>query len=354
MLFENPAFKELRLLFGLLTELKNKLDLLEEYLLIERGETEVLERDLLAIISALQKYSGYELDLLQKAELSKHCSELISKIKDTFTVDLFREIFSTGVIPKSVKIKKIKDLIGKVLIAEEIIERTKQDLKYELKQKARAKALAKSRLSFHERGCYHFVSIEKLAYVFGKGILSYKELTQDRKGYKAGFKGLYQGLENISVFDPYSYYRICLSLMKDGEMQVLKEGKISEDDIRQALHDNPELNMSRFAEENIRCLFGKATEEERYQVGTYHGGLLGVEKGTLIDSFTFAAEIDFSASLFRSYSSQPGLIIDDTSHLFPKHLDFFTCEALFIGNVSAGKIRGILSNGTSRDLPYLL
>ena len=32
-------------------------------------------------LTALQKYSGYELDLLQKAELSKHCSELISKIK---------------------------------------------------------------------------------------------------------------------------------------------------------------------------------------------------------------------------------------------------------------------------------
>ncbi|MBI2145727.1 hypothetical protein HYU22_00090 [Candidatus Woesearchaeota archaeon] len=354
MLFENPVFKELRLLFGLLTELKNKLELLEEYLLVGKGEMESLEKSLLTIISELQKYGGYELDLLQKADLSKHCYELINKVKNTFTADLFREIFSTSVIPKSVKIKRIKDLIGKILVAEEIIENTKQDLKSELKQKARAEALAKPRLSFHERGCYHFVPIERLAYVFGKGILSYEELTLDRKGYKAGFRGRYQGLGNISVFDPYSYYRLYLSLAKYGKVQALKEGKISEDDIRQALHDNPKLNMSRFAEENIRCLLGKATDEERYQVGTYHGGLLGIEKGTIIDSFIFAAEMDFSVSLFRSYSSMLGLVIDDTAHLFPKHLDFFICEALFIGNVGAGKIMGILCKETSRDLPYVL
>ncbi len=356
MLFENPVFKELRLLFELLTKLKNNLELLEEYLLAERSDTENLEKEILQIISKIQKYRGYELDFLQKANLSKHCRNLINQVRISLTGDQINAIFSSGVIPKSAKIREIKDLIGKVLVAEKLIEEAKQDYNFELKQKAKAEALAKPRLSFHEPGCYHFLRIEKLTSVFGVGLLSNEALIQlhgaeknDRKRYS----GRFQGLSNISVFDPYSYFKLCLSLVKFGKIESLKERTITANDLSEVFKNNPELNMSKFAEENIRCLLGKATEKELYQIASgYHGGLLGIERETIINSFLLPLENDFSTVMFGSHKQNPGLVINITAHLIPKHIDFFLCEALFIGKVSADKIVGIFA-GNDRDALYL-
>jgi len=347
---DNPAFKQLKLLLALLKRLDEQLNLLEEGIQTDNFfKVREVEKEVSKIKLEIDSYTGRELLLLEKQHFSKHCVDLIKKIKDHLTEEAFKEIYSTFSLPKSARLKQIKDLISKVLAAEKYIEDAKADYSYEQKMKNRARKIAVPQLSPYHRGFYHAVSMNRLSNHFSFGVHSTDSL--QKMGYSFRGTANLQGREMISVHDPYSYWRLASYFEKIGKLSHLSE--LTEEDFMHAFKENSDLNFSKYAELNIKSVFGKLGDKEFsfFKVADpQHEGLLysGFSSGF---KSSFFPEKDYKLIFPTNHLAKWGdvvLVINDTAHLFPIHIELDRDEALFLGAISPKSITGIMSG-----LPFL-
>lgn len=351
MWFGNPLLNELRALIGAMEELKNDLIALEEGSILQNSDRlKKLVRHIRMILAHIQHYSDKELELFAQEDISRNCAALVKQIKDEFNRYnkileslAYRNTLEERNIPKIRDIRKIVELIEK---AEERGVIAKKDIKFELAQKQKAQSIAKSHLNPKERGCYHFADLSRVFHVLRKGLISISYAKREF-GYD-----LAQGVDNmqghdfLSVFDTYSYWILYEYFFDTGILPKIKEGEISEEMISAALRESPQLNFSKFAEENLKIL--------RRQ-DLFRGNTKNLMYFEFIEQTIYHIENNILATFPTGLVSGLGditFVIDDTAELFPIHNNAYAFEGLFKDYITPEKIIGII---TIKEMykPYL-
>jgi len=366
MLLENPAFKKLRVLFSVLKNLEKHLKKLQKYVEQEKFILVLsLEKELNPLLQELYSYSGEELNLLQRNNLSRSCIQLIGKIKLEFGPSLYQAIKEEGKLPKVRRIAFIRDLISKVLTAEKIVEDSMQDLNWEGKMKKKAKKIARPQLSFQIKGCYHFTQIELMVSVLSAGLKSIKELyagygvnpwEQDKN---IGVLPNFQGHSHISVFDPYSYGRLYLAFEKHGLLEKyhdfcqipsipprgrpVSKSTITMTEWELAFDELKDINLGKYSKENIKILLG---DREFISAQEYNGG----KRQFVSNRYGYFGRLEFGVSfristkfdLVELFAGDFCLLIDDTGHFFPMHDDTYPYELILTKSITSKNIIGIV------------
>jgi hypothetical protein len=350
----DPAVLQLKVIFSVLKEVEGFLILIEEKKF--KGSHRQY-RKFRSDYHVLLSCTGKELDLLKKRHLSKHCKDLVKILKKTFTNEyLFNLTQKDGEIDRS-QISKVRLLISEVLKAEKVINEAKDDIKFQDKQKEKALKLVVKRpsLNFQDKGCYHGTNIRKLPKIFGNGIMS--NISQ-KKTFGTAEIGIetQQGHAFISVYDPYSFWRIDVYFSEKGKLDDFYDEKLSEKDFRDLFDHNKDLNLSKFGARNIKTLFeGTDTLPEKVGiVNKSHIGIIGEEYFSVYHSGNnaFFASFDvpgeFTLDRFGN-SGEIFLVINDTAQLIPFHISTSIYELLFINKINPKKIVG----GVIRDNKYV-
>ena len=246
----DPAVLELKLIFSVLKQVEHVLHL------IKKGDLDKAYgqfRSFRHNYHTLLNCTGKELDLLDKEHLSKHCRNLVQILQKIFTLDYLYKLAAGSIKPNQAQITEVRELIAKVLQAEQIIEKAITDVKFQEKQKNKALTLARERpqLSFRQKGCYHATNIRKLIKIFRKGIMS--NITQAKVfGMVEVGIDTQQGQTFISVYDPYTFWRMESYFAKKGNLDKV----MNEEDIYQTSFDFNGVNNHRIdylAEGILRC-----------------------------------------------------------------------------------------------------
>jgi hypothetical protein len=342
----DPAVLELKLIFSVLKQVEKFLHLIEKGKLDQAyGLLDEFEKDYWILL----KCTGKELNLLKKEHLSRHCNDLVQILQKIFTIDYLYGLASGHVKLNQAEVTGIRALITKVLEAEQIIEKAITDIKFQEKQKKKALKLARERpkLSFQQKGCYHATNIRKLIKIFRKGIMS--NISQKRVfGMMEAGIDTQQGHAFISVYDPYSFWRMKAYFAKKGNLDKVFNEEATPQDFRDFFDHNKDLNLSKFGARNIKTLF-EGTDDLPEKVGivnTEHIGVVNEEWDGVYHSrfnpFFASFEIPDKFTLNRlGKGGEAVLVIDDTAQLIPFHQATSIFELLFINKIPPKKIVGI-------------
>ncbi len=335
MLSGNPLIAELQLMFKTMKGMKEDLLALQDKSIFQDEQrSRKLQLHLEFLFSHFKHYSKKELEWCDRDELSKSCKALLEEIGTHYLFDLKNMFSPRQRIPKNFPFEKIRELIQKIEEAEKTILKAEDEVIFELRQKRKARRLARSQLNLRELGCYHYTSIGRLLHILRNGLVSVEYAQREMEQELEIALENYQGRKYLSVFDPYSYWRLYRYFLAKGILnKIIKEGTITEDDLRGAFKANKELNLSKFGEINIGIFKNE---------GIFHepdNEYLGPFKLSMIEC-TPHSFVPYSSDRF----SAPGeivLVINDTMQFFPKHQNAYEFEGLFEDKVVSDKIVGI-------------
>ncbi len=323
----NPLLAELDLLFNHLRELKG-------YLVLLQSHKELPNYIFQNTFRHLRKYTGKELSLFLEEGISEHCTTLLKEISTTFDDATLKAIRSGKITVDQNQVKKILMLVTRVQQAEEKLLMLRTNLKFENEQKKKAKKLAKPRLVFTEKGCYHYIDPAKIISILSHGLLSLDsakllhQIELDVATY--GF----QGSNFLSVFDPYSYWKLFLYFQKKNKItKILNFQPLTLEEMQEALAANPNLNLARWAKVNLKIL---------QDVSFFEGDRIQDFKA-FPQAMLSLAQDQGQEYMITKFGSRPlFLVINDTAMLFPKHYNPWPFEGLFENRVAAKKISGLL------------
>lgn len=342
MIFGNPLLAELDILFSSVEELKSCLVLLERDQFAGDEEEKLKRASKIArIVAKLKKYSGEELRLFVKEDLSEHAKKFIQEIAATFTNEVLGTI-GQGINPlDKIALKKLLLLISRMERVKELLLLLETDVKFEEIQKNKAKKLAKPKLVFTEKGCYHYTDPSRIISILSRGLLSVNYAKQMHQLRLEIALDNFQGSDYLSVYDPYSYWCLFLYFQKHGKLnQIIREKRLSPQELEEALKANPQLNLSRFAKINIEIL-----EQE----GFFDEWSMNFD--FFVRSMILVAK-DGGASYLKAEHGPFCFVINDTALFFPRHSNAYEFEGLFENQIAAKKVSGAWVRD-EQYLPYI-
>ncbi len=333
MVFGNPTIKYLRYLIAQGREF-------EAYLTILRSgdvtsdRSKELFRKLHRILEHILYYSKKELLEFRKHKLGIQCKEILIEIREETQLisQCVNKIRSREKLEQA-EFEKIRWLIEKIREIESLFRRIEMDVKFQNKQELLAKKKAKQQLSLQEQGCHH-VSSDFLS-VIGTGIFSQNH-AKERFGEEVFLGGIdpLQGDDYISVWDPYTYWKLYLFFEKNGYLDMIKkEERITKEALVKALEANPDLNLSRHVKDNLDQLnFGRNEEIPLHYVGNF-----------LRNSMALIHWVrSYPPRYFSPHNSKVIILIDDTIPFFPSHGAAWEFEGVFAEKVDPDKIAGLI------------
>ncbi len=341
MLFGNPLIAELHLISKAMEGIKEDLLALENKSIFQDQErSRKLFRHLKFLLSHIKHYSKKELESFCRDDVSKSCAKLLSEIGSRYFSEL-DEIFYTQNVPKRFPFEQLRELIQKIEGAERTIIKTEDEVKFELQQKRKARRLAHSQVNMKDVGCYHYTPIGRILHIMRNGVISVEYAQRELQHELEVTLENFQGSNYLSVFDPYSYWKLYRYFLAKKSLERIIKGYLTEEDLKGALKANKDLNFSRFAELNIHLFksMGVFNEPDSIYGEPFKKSIIKIANDGL-KSYP-------SAGLFAN--GDIVLMIKDTAQFFPDHESAYVFEARFKDKIESDKIIGIILTEQSKS-----
>lgn len=345
MLFENPLIAELHLIYKALKGIKEDLLALENKSIFEEDKERRIKLilHLRFLLGHVKHYSKKELELFARDDLSKSCAKLLNDIGSGYFLEL-DEMFYRQRIPKKFPFEQLRELIQKIEEAERITIKAEDEVKFELRQKRKARRLAHSVINVREVGCYHYAPIGRILHIMRNGIISLEYAKTELQQELEITLENYQGSNYLSVFDSYSYWKLYRYFLAKKSLGRIMKGHLTEEDLKGAFKANKDLNFSKFAEINISMLraIGAFDGPDSMYITSFKNTMIEIANGRLGKYPFFGVMGDLV------------LVIRDTAEFFPEHDNAYAFEARFRDKIGPDKIVGIILTERSEGYSPLI
>jgi len=343
MLLENKLIAELRLIFKMMEGIKEDLTALENKSIFENKTSKFrLFIHLKFLLNHFNYYSKTELKLFSDNELSKSCVELLNHISSQYSSELDRMFYLKNIPEKFVE--QLRELIQKIEQSEKEIISVEKTVQFELQQKRKARGLARSKVDLKNIGCYHYTFSNRILHIMRNGIISVEYArTELQHELEISMENI-QGSNYLSVYDPYSYWRLYRYFLVRKTLGRIMQGHLTEEDLRGAFKANKDLNFSRFAEVNINLYKHVFNDPQNMFITPFKNTMIEIARGglELYPSVNFPQVGDIV------------LIINDTASFLPDHDNAYPYEARFKDKIDQTKIVGIILTDKSEKYSWLM